>query len=140
MRRASAWTDGGGQVGYDASCACVIETSDGRVFKMAKRLPAGSTNNIAEYQGVILAIEYAMELGVRRLDIHSDSRLIVEQIRGFYKTRNPHLKSLLETVHDLAENFDSISIKWIPRAENRKADKLCREVLKVPAPAGFIAQ
>lgn len=89
------------------------------------------THNIAEYQGVLLAIEYAMELGVRRLDILSDSKLIVNQIRGSWKTREPHLKLLREeAVRSLKENFDSYSIEWVRRTENKEADKLCGECLE----------
>ena len=94
-RRAQAWTDGGGQRGDECACACVIEF-EGRVYERARRLGNTVTHNVAEYQGVILAIEYAIDLGVRRLDIRSDSQLIVGQLEGTKKTREPHLKPLLE--------------------------------------------
>lgn len=127
-RRAQAWTDGGGQRGQECACACVIEF-DGRVYERVRRLGNTVTHNIAEYRGVILAIEYALELGVRRLDIRSDSTLIVEQIEGRWKTQDAHLKRLLGIVRDLRENLD-FSINWIPRRENKRADKLCRDVLR----------
>jgi ribonuclease HI len=126
---AQAWTDGGGQLGDECACACVIKLEDGRVCERARRLGNKVTHNVAEYHGVILAIEHAIELGVRRLDIHSDSQLIVGQIDGTKKTRKPHLKQLLAIVQDRrSEDFD-FSIKWIRRTENKRADKLCRDVL-----------
>jgi ribonuclease HI len=127
--RAQAWTDGGGQLGDECACACVIEF-EGRSYERARRLGNTVTHNVAEYQGVILAIGYALKLGVRRLDIYSDSQLIVGQIDGTKRTRKPHLKLLREAVCTLLENFDSYSIEWIPRAENKRADKLCRDELR----------
>lgn len=132
--RANAWTDGGGNTGYEGSCACVIQ-KEGHGAKIKKAIKLGSvTNNVAEYRGVILALETALDNDITHLKIYSDSRLIVEQIKGLYKSRHPDLKPLLRRVRELGEKFERVEIEWIPREDNRDADALCRRILRPPSP------
>jgi len=131
--RAKAWVDGGGNSGYECACACVIELEDGAIHEFSKRL-GQVTNNEAEYEGVALALRSATALGVSRLTIYSDSQIIVRQIQGFYLVRKIHLQPYNSLVIRLASCFESVSIEWVRREQNRRADKLCRKALKPEAP------
>jgi ribonuclease HI len=125
-----AWSDGGGNTGTPCACACVVYLPDGTRTERARKLPNG-TNNVAEYQGVLLAMDTTQALGHRSLRIHSDSQLIVNHLTGTYKCKQDDLRALRDRVWEVGNiMFDFMEILWVPRAENRIADGLCREVLR----------
>lgn len=87
--------------------------------------PLGATtNNVAEYRALLLALERAEEAGADDVDIRSDSRLLVEQIRGNFKIRAEHLKPLLAEAVLRAKRFRKFAITHIPRENNTRADRL----------------
>jgi ribonuclease HI len=87
--------------------------------------PLGSTtNNVAEYRALLLALERAEEAGADDVEIRSDSRLLVEQMRGNFRIRAEHLKPLLSDSVLRAKRFRSFSITHIPRESNTRADRL----------------
>lgn len=88
-----------------------------------------TTNNVAEYTALVRALERAAQLGARRLQVHSDSELLVKQMNGEYKVKNPNLLELYEQAKELAKRFDVVSIRHVPRSANRDADRLCNEAL-----------
>lgn len=83
-----------------------------------------TTNNVAEYRALLLALERAEEAGADEVEIRSDSRLLVEQMRGNFKIRAEHLKPLLSESVLRAKQFRSFSITHIPRENNTRADRL----------------
>jgi ribonuclease HI len=83
-----------------------------------------TTNNVAEYRALLLALERAEEAGADEVEIRSDSRLLVEQMRGNFKIRAEHLKPLLSESVLRAKRFRSFSITHIPRENNTRADRL----------------
>lgn len=90
--------------------------------------PLGSTtNNVAEYRALLLALERAEYAGADEVEIRSDSRLLVEQLRGNFKIRAEHLKPLLAESIIRAKRFRSFSISYIPRDQNGKADRLANK-------------
>ncbi len=90
--------------------------------------PLGSTtNNVAEYRALLLALERAEESGAVDVEIRSDSRLLVEQLRGNFKIRAEHLKPLLAESILRAKRFRSFSISHISRDQNTKADRLANK-------------
>jgi ribonuclease HI len=90
--------------------------------------PLGSTtNNVAEYRALLLALERAEYAGADEVEIRSDSRLLVEQLRGNFKIRAEHLKPLLAESILRAKRFRSFSISHIPREQNSKADRLANK-------------
>ncbi|HEV8609788.1 MAG TPA: ribonuclease HI family protein [Thermoanaerobaculia bacterium] len=90
--------------------------------------PLGSTtNNVAEYRALLLALERAEEAGADEVDIRSDSRLLVEQMHGNFKMRAEHLKPLLAESVLRAKRFRKFSISHIPREHNMKADRLANK-------------
>ncbi|MDZ4246691.1 MAG: ribonuclease HI family protein [Dehalococcoidia bacterium] len=107
-----------------AGIGVILENSRGEVVgKVVKRIGV-ATNNQAEYSALIAGIEAALRLGAVSLDIRGDSKLIVEQIRGNYKVKEPKLKSLFQTACRLLTRCEKYSIKWVPREANSEADKL----------------
>lgn len=83
-----------------------------------------TTNNVAEYRALLLALERAEEAGADDVEIRSDSRLLVEQMRGNFKIRAEHLKPLLSESVLRAKRFRSFSISHIARESNTRADRL----------------
>jgi ribonuclease HI len=128
MKEAIAYIDGSGNSERVQACATVLQYA-GKVYRRTQLLPGGTTNNVGEYSGLILAIRLAKELGVEALRIRSDSKLIVEQVNGRWKCKDDRLRQLRHLVWREAQAFHSIEIVWIPREENIEADALCRQVI-----------
>jgi ribonuclease HI len=130
MTEAVAFIDGGnrGTPGPHA-CAVVLEVDGLPAHEEARYLGPRGTNNIAEYQGLLLALRIAEGMEVTHLRIRSDSKLIVEQVLGNWRVKQPHLRPLRDEARKLAMKFQSVQIKHVPRAQNKRADALCTAVL-----------
>ena len=89
------------------------------------------TNNQAEYTALVRALEHALELGPQhRVVVHSDSELMVKQLRGEYRVKNEELRPLYELAVKLANRFDRpVTFRHVRREHNRRADQLCNEAL-----------
>ncbi|WP_442790769.1 bifunctional RNase H/acid phosphatase [Nocardia sp. NBC_01329] len=131
MREVVVEADGGsrgnpGPAGYGA----VVFDAD-RVGVLAERREAlgVTTNNVAEYRGLIAGLEAAAELGARVVSVRMDSKLVVEQMSGRWKIKHPALIPLADRARRLAADFDRVSYRWIPRAENSHADRLANEAM-----------
>lgn len=88
-----------------------------------------ATNNVAEYTGLIKVLERAKELAVAELDLFSDSELLVKQMRGEYRVKNPDLKQLYDRAQALSRHFDRLNFSHVRREANKRADFLCNEAL-----------
>ena len=88
-----------------------------------------ATNNVAEYSGLVAGMEKAAELGVRELDVVSDSELLVKQMRGEYRVKNEALRALWEEANDLERRFAKVRYTAVRRAHNELADRLVNEAL-----------
>jgi ribonuclease HI len=88
-----------------------------------------TTNNIAEYTALIRALMKAAELSLSRLDIHSDSELLVKQMNGEYRVKNPELKDLYDEAQALMRGFAAVHIRHVRREHNKRADQLCNIAL-----------
>ena len=88
-----------------------------------------TTNNVAEYEGVLRALRHAQSLGGSTIRLFCDSELLVKQMKGEYKVKNPGIKKLFEQVKEVGSQFDSLTFTHIPRAQNADADRLCNEAL-----------
>jgi len=111
-----------------AAFAYVI-TRDGELLSEEAGCLGPATNNLAEYTALVRALEKAAELGDGRLLIRSDSELLVKQMNGLYRVKNPQLKILYDQAQELRDQFVSVSIVHVRRADNRDADRLCNEAL-----------
>jgi ribonuclease HI len=136
LKKATAYIDGSGNSERIQACAVVLQY-DGEEHRRTQLLPPNTTNNVGEYSGLLLAIRTARELGVEVLRIHSDSKLVVEQVNGRWQCKDDHLRQLRDEAWKTSRQFRSISIGWIPREQNTEADALCRAVIEaaVKAPA-----
>jgi ribonuclease HI len=109
---ASRGNPGKAGAGFILSCG-------GRQVARGGRALGTTTNNVAEYMALILGLEKAIELGFRRIHALSDSLLLVRQVEGIYRVRNPRLKVLHRRCMDLIEQLQSFGIGFVPSAENR---------------------
>jgi ribonuclease HI len=111
-----------------AAFAYVIER-DGEAPVEESDVLGTRTNNVAEYIALVRALEHAARLGGRRLEIFTDSDLMVNQIKGYYKVRNASLRQYWEQAKRLLEEFENFKLTHVPRAQNDRADRLCNEAL-----------
>lgn len=123
-------TDGGarGNPG-PAGIGVVFKDQDGQVVLTRKAYIGKGTNNEAEYKALILALREAQRLGAQILHINMDSELIVRQMNGQYKIREPNLKNLAQDVLKLSRGFKQVFFHHVPRKENQEADKLVNEAI-----------
>jgi ribonuclease HI len=112
-----------------ASYGVVIRDPRGEVVAKLKKYIGRMTNNVAEYYGLIAALDYAESHGVRALRIESDSELLVKQMRGLYKVKSSDLRPLFERAHKMSQSFESFRIDHVYREQNREADALANEAL-----------
>jgi ribonuclease HI len=125
-----AHSDGGargnpGPAGYGV----VIQDESGRKVAHLSEYLGHQTNNFAEYQGLIAALEYALLHGSKALKLISDSELLVRQIKGIYKVKNPTLKDLHGRAKELIAQLEWFSIGHALRENNREADRLANEAM-----------
>lgn len=103
-----------------------------------------TTNNQAEYTALVRALQHAARLGTQhRLHIHSDSELMVKQMRGEYRVKDAGLRSLYEQAKELADQFTGVTFRHVPRAQNGRADELCNEALdglRSPSPSARLEE
>ncbi len=126
--RCSLYTDGAsrGNPG-PAGAGAILFDADGRELATKAQFLGRCTNNVAEYKALILGLLLADKIGCRHLDIFLDSELIVRQLTGRYKVKNPSLKSLFSQAQQLLQGFTGFSVSHIPRAKNSRADKLANQ-------------
>jgi ribonuclease HI len=129
-RRLVAYADGAsrGNPG-PASFGAVIFDLDGQELRALGGTIGRNTNNVAEYQGAIAAVEAAIQLGATELDLHMDSQLIVRQVEGRYRVKSAALKPLYTKMVDLLDRLDSFRIWHVPRERNTRADALANAAL-----------
>lgn len=112
-----------------ASYGVVLESDDGARLAIISKSIGHTTNNVAEYHGLLAALEYALENNVRRLKVLSDSELMARQIQGVYKVKSPDLKPLFERARSAIARLESFSIEHVRREHNREADRLANLAL-----------
>jgi len=127
MRTLKIFTDGAsrGNPGPAGIGAVVI---NGREIEISQSIGI-ATNNVAEYKATIIALQKAIELKAEAVEIYSDSELLVRQLKGIYKVRDKELLNLWEKTHKLLQRFKAYSINYIPREDNRRADRLARQAI-----------
>jgi ribonuclease HI len=124
------YTDGGarGNPGPAAS-AYVLEAEDGTTLD-ARGLTIGvATNNVAEYRAVIAGLERAVELGLSRVEVVSDSELVVKQMTGVYRIKNKALLDLSLEAKALERQIGSVTYRAVKREQNEVADGLVNDAL-----------
>lgn len=112
-----------------ASYGVVIRDPRGEIVAKLKKYIGRMTNNVAEYYGLIAALDYAESHGVRALRVESDSELLVKQMRGHYKVKSGDLRPLFERARKMSQALESFRIDHVYREQNREADALANEAL-----------
>lgn len=99
-----------------------------------------ATNNVAEYQALLHGLRFAISRGATRVEVYSDSELLVRQIEGRYRVKNPGLQPLHREARDLLALFERSRVAHVPRERNREADALANRAVderaSSPGPPG----
>ncbi len=134
------YTDGGarGNPG-PAGIGVVIADASGNIISRHKKYIGEATNNIAEYKALILALEEAVKISnfqypISNIQINMDSELVVRQMQGKYKIKEPSLKILAQEVFKLTNNFKNVNFNHILREKNKPADILVNEAIDESRP------
>ena len=112
-----------------ASYGVVIRDPRGEIVARLKKYIGRTTNNVAEYYGLIAALDYGQSNSIHALRIESDSELMVKQMRGQYKVKSADLKPLFERAKKMSQTFSSFRIEHVYREQNREADALANEAM-----------
>jgi ribonuclease HI len=112
-----------------AAAAVVITTADGGLVASFAKYLGRTTNNFAEYQALLAALQYGLGREQRRMRVRSDSELLVRQILGSYKVKSNDLRPLHQRALEMIRRFEHFSIKHVPREQNREADRLANQAL-----------
>lgn len=136
METIIAYTDGGsrGNPG-PAAVGVYITTSTGEVLSEVKKAIGNSTNNFAEYYGVMLALQtlkqiYSNKTKVMQFEIRLDSELVKKQLSAEYQIKEPGLVPMFIEIHNMrVSTFPNIFFTHVPREKNKEADRLVNEAL-----------
>jgi probable phosphoglycerate mutase len=112
-----------------AAYGVAITTPQGEAVTAFAKYIGETTNNFAEYQGLLAALEYALSHGYPRLRVLTDSELMARQISGRYKVRSPDLKPLHDKARAMIARLESFSIRHVYREHNREADRLANQAM-----------
>lgn len=121
----TAYCDGGsrgnpGPAGYGV----FIQGPGGETLAELSEFLGRATNNVAEYQGLLAALDYALSSGHARLKVVADSELLVKQIQGRYKVNSPDLRPLYEEAKRRIARLGGFRIEHVLRGKNKQADRL----------------
>jgi ribonuclease HI len=128
------FADGGsrGNPGPAASGAVVTDES-GTVVREIGTFLGTTTNNVAEWTGLISGVEAALELGADEIVIRLDSELVIKQLTGVYRVKHPNMIPLHAKAKALLKKFRHVDIKHVPRRQNAAADAVVNAVLDARA-------
>lgn len=128
---ATLYFDGGireKQMAYGYLLVDVLNESE--VLKSGSRTCGIGTSNIAEYRALIAGIKGSLQHGVKVIHIIGDSQLVIKQLTRAFKANKPELKEHRDYVLVLLEKFESYTLKWVPRNQNKRADTLVNAVFE----------
>lgn len=130
-------TDGGsrGNPGI-AGAGVVISEADGPEVFAAGFFLGKTTNNVAEYTGLVKGLEAAVELNADEVNVFLDSELLVKQMNGQYKVKSPILKPLYDQAQQLLSNFKRSKIAHVYREHNSDADSFANQAMDAQADVG----
>jgi len=130
MKRVRIWVDGAsrGNPG-PAAIGALIKDGQGKLIARISQRIGTTTNNQAEYRAIIAALEKAISLGFKQVEVNSDSELVVRQLNGIYRVKKAELKPLHQQVKQLQSLLEGFTITHIPRQQNTEADNLANTAL-----------
>jgi ribonuclease HI len=123
--------DGGarGNPGPAAAAAVLSDADGGQVVDEATEFLGHTTNNVAEYRGLLLGLARAAALGADVVEVVNDSELVAKQVNGEYKVKHPDMKALHAEALAALAGFDAWVIRSVPRSKNVDADALVNQAL-----------
>jgi probable phosphoglycerate mutase len=119
-----------GPAGYGA---VVFDAVSGEVLAERAAGLGRATNNVAEYRGLIAGLDAALGLGADEVEVRMDSKLVVEQMSGRWQVKHPDMKPLAREAADLIARLPKVRFSWIPREQNKHADRLANEAMDAAA-------
>ncbi len=136
METVIAYTDGGARgTPGPAAIGVYIVDANGKAIREVKQAIGNSTNNFAEYNGVLVALQtlkalYGKKTKDMQIEIRMDSELVKKQLNGEYQIKEPGLVPFYMEIHNLrVSNFPNLTLTHVPRAQNKEADRLVNEAL-----------
>jgi ribonuclease HI len=112
-----------------AGAGAVVLDSKGKVLARVGKFLGKQTNNVAEYEGVLLGLARAKELGATEIEVRADSLLLIRQLEGEYQVKNAALKLLHARAKALLRQFDHYDLRHVPREENTLADEMSNRAI-----------
>lgn len=112
-----------------AGAGAMLKDTQGRVVKKLRRFLGEATNNVAEYEALLMSLEEAQGLGCKSVKVFADSELVVKQVKGIYRVKNASLKVIYVKVMKVVRTFDKFTISHVMREKNSEADKLANEAI-----------
>jgi ribonuclease HI len=112
-----------------AGAGAVIVSPEGHIVAKIGKFLGDATNNVAEYTGLILGLRRARAMGIKSLEVLSDSELMVRQLAGDYAVKAEHLRPLFEEAKALLAGFADVEVRHIPREENAQADLMSNRAI-----------
>jgi ribonuclease HI len=112
-----------------AGAGAYICTPDGEAVAELTEYLGETTNNVAEYRGLLLGLKKLLELGAQEVDIRADSELMVKQLKGEYRVKHPNLVPLYREAVDLLKKIGSYKVKHVYREDNLDADRLSNRAI-----------
>ena len=130
-----AYIDGGargnpGPAGYGAR----IEAEDGTLIEELYGPLGIATNNVAEYNGLLAALRWAVANGVGHLHVRADSELLIKQMKGVYRVKNAGLQPLFQDARALVAQLPRVTFEHVRRELNKDADRLANEAMDAERP------
>ena len=113
-----------------AAIGATIKDERGKMLATISQRIGITTNNVAEYTALIVALRMALKLKATQVEVRSDSELMIRQLKGRYKVKSESLKPLYIEVTQLLVKFEGVTLKYIPRELNTAADKLANDAVK----------
>lgn len=131
MPKVLIYTDGGARGNPGPAGAGAVIYDGKKLIAELKKYLGEATNNVAEYEALILALSDAKKKNLvsRSIEIRMDSELIVKQMKGEYKVKDKNLKVLNGKVRELLQDFSSVAFVHVRREENKEADALVNEAI-----------
>jgi probable phosphoglycerate mutase len=123
--------DGGsrGNPGPAGFGAVVFAAATGEVLAERYEAIGVETNNVAEYRGLIAGLDAALEIGATEVEVRMDSKLVIEQMSGRWQVKHPSMRPLASRARTLLSRFAHVSLQWIPREQNKHADRLANRAM-----------
>ena len=112
-----------------AAIGIIIYDENGNLLEKYKERVGDTTNNVAEYTAVLMALQRAKELGASSVHLRMDSELVQRQMTGVYRVKQPHLQTIFLQIQRLMQDFVRVSFEHVRREKNKRADELANEAM-----------